>query len=120
MPTGRLRFDGLPSQDRNYAVWTHLSPLIAFFVIGPFALIAPLVLWLTRREHSSFLDDHGREVVNFSITGAIVTLLAVIPIIGWIGAPIWFIVAFINVVRGSIAAGEGECFRYPMTIRFLQ
>jgi len=57
--------------------------------------------------------------VNMSITGAIVTMLAWVPVIGWFGAPIWLIVAVISVIRGCVAASNGEYFRYPLTIRFV-
>ena len=120
-PSGRLRFEGLPSADRTVAMWTHLAPLIAFPFIYVLAPIAPLVLWLSRKDVSSFVDDHGREVLNMSITGLIVLLVGgLIPIIGWCAVVIWYIVAFINIIRGSVAASGGEYFRYPMTLRFLQ
>ncbi|MCP3903994.1 MAG: DUF4870 domain-containing protein [Planctomycetes bacterium] len=115
----RLRQDGLPTHERHYAMWMHLSPLVAFLVLGPLALAAPLVMWLMRKDTSPFADDHGKEVVNLSITGAIVTFLAWIPVIGWFGAPIWMIVAIISIIRGSMAATNGEYFRYPLTCRFI-
>ena len=79
---GRLRHTELASGDRNYAVWTHLSPLLAFLVIGPFAGVLPLILWLARRDKSPFNDDHGREVVNMSITGAFLFVIGMITGIG--------------------------------------
>ena len=100
-------------------MWMHLSPLLTVVVLGPLAIVAPLVMWLIRKDTSPFSDDHGKEVVNMSITGAIVTMLAWVPVIGWFGAPIWMIVAIISVIRGSVAASNGEYFRYPLTIRFV-
>ena len=102
-------------------MWTHLSPLLAFMVIGPLAGLAPLIIWLIRRDTSPFVDDHGREVVNMSITGTalfiagIVTAGILVPV--WL---VWAIVTLIAVIRGAIAANNGEFFRYPMTIRFLK
>ena len=99
-------------------MWMHISVLLAFLVIGPLAGIAPLVLWLARRDTSPFADDHGREVVNMSITGVMLLILAAIT--GGILAPLWLIwaiVTLIGVVRGANAAHAGEFFRYPMTVR---
>ena len=118
--TGRLQDQRLASADRNFAMWMHVSVLLALLVVGPLAGLAPLILWLIRRESSLFLDDHGREVVNMSITGVIVLGVGMVTGIGMVAVPIWMVVALIGVIRGAVAATNGEYFRYPMTIRFLR
>ena len=117
--TTRLRDTTLAGADRNFAMWIHLSPLLALIVVGPFAAVAPLVLWLVRKDTSPFADDHGREVLNMSITGAILFVIGAITGIGVIVWLIWAIIALIGIVRGAVAATAGEYFRYPMTVRFL-
>ncbi|MHC4989418.1 MAG: DUF4870 domain-containing protein [Planctomycetota bacterium] len=111
---GRLRDPGVTETERQFSIAMHLTPFAAM-VFGP-ALFTPLVLWLIRRDKSSFNDDHGREVVNFGISYLLLTLLfswtVIVPII-------LFFVAIVNLVRGAVAASNGEFFRYPMTIRFL-
>lgn len=121
---GRLRVEGLSDVDRNYAVLIHLSPLAA--IIFPIAIVAPLVLWLVRKDHLAFIDDHGKEVVNFLISFVVlhvILALACLTIIGiplaLVGIPALWIAWIIGMIRGAIAAGKGEYFRYPMTIRFL-
>lgn len=96
----------------------HLSPL-AFVWIGPFALAIPLVLWLVRKDESAFADDHGRETVNFLISFVLLHLVLAITIIGLLAIPVLWIVWIVGMVRGAVAAGRAEYFRYPMTIRFL-
>ena len=118
--TGRLQDQRLASADRNFAMWMHVSVLLALLVVGPLAGLAPLRPGLIRRESSLFLDDHGREVVNMSITGVIVLGVGMVTGIGMVAVPIWMVVALIGVIRGAVAATNGEYFRYPMTIRFLR
>ena len=112
--TERLRQGALNDTDRNFAIAIHLSPLLAAIV--PLAIFMPLILWLVRKDKSAFVDDHGRELVNFGISYFIFTLLLfwtiLIPIALWI-------VAIVNLIRGAVAASNGEFFRYPLTIRFL-
>lgn len=108
---GRLRVQGLSETDRNFAVAMHLSPY-GFFIIGPLVFLAPLVLWLVRKEHSAFNDDHGREIVNYMISSIILSCTIIL-------IPVILVVAAVNFVRAAIAAGRGEFFRYPMTFRFL-
>lgn len=117
--SGRLRELDLGETDRNIAAAIHLSPL-ASLMLGPVALIAPLVLWLVRRERSPFNDDQGREVMNVILTGFLLSIvLLFIPILGWLALIIWYVAIGIAMIRGGVAASRGEFFRYPMTIRFL-
>lgn len=116
---GRLREEGLAQSDRQYAMWIHLVPALAFLVVGPLAVFAALILWLSRRDRSPYVDDHGQEVLNMAITGAMVSFLWLIPFLGWIAAATWYVVALIGVIRGAVAASGGEYFRYPMIFRFL-
>ena len=118
-PAGRLREAGLSDTDRNMAVATHLSPFLGFLVFGPLALAIPLMLWLIRKSESEFMDDHGREVINFCISFVLLHVVLVMTVVGVIGIPVLWIVGIVNVIRGSMAAGNSEYFRYPMTIRFL-
>lgn len=115
---GRLREESLGDGDRHLTVLMHLSPL-AFVWIGPFALAIPLVMWLIRKDESVFADDHGRETVNFCISFVIMHFLLGITIIGIVLIPALWVVAVVNIIRGSVAASRSEYFRYPMTIRFL-
>ena len=116
----RLRDESTNESDRNYAVGMHISPLILTVIgAGPLALLAPLVLWLVRKNLSPFDDDHGREVINFGISFLLWHIVLAITVIGLVLWPVIWIVAIVNNIRGAIAAGRGEYFRYPMTIRFL-
>jgi uncharacterized protein len=117
--TGRLQDRGLAATDRNWSMWMHLSVLLGAMIVGPFAVAAPLIMWLSRRDTSAFIDDHGREVINMAITGVILLALGMVTGIGMVAWLAWAVVAFISVIRGTVAASSGEYFRYPMTIRFL-
>ncbi len=117
VPTQRLRQDDVTNTERNCSVAMHLSPLVAF-VFGP-AVLAPLVLWLVRKDESAFNDDHGREMINSLLSFFLYHVVAAITIIGLLALPVLYVVGIVNVIRGAIAASRGEYFRYPMTIRFL-
>ena len=119
--TGRLQDRGLDTSECHWSMWMHLSVLLAVLVMitAPFAILAPLAMWLSRRNASAFNDDHGREVLNMSITGGCLLALAMLTGIGFLAWIPWAIVAFIGIIRGAVAASNGEYFRYPMTIRFI-
>jgi uncharacterized Tic20 family protein len=76
-------------------------------------------MWLIRRNGSVFVDDHGREATNFSISFLLYHILLGITIIGIFAFPILWIIMLINQIRAATAASNSEFFRYPLTIRFL-
>ena len=103
--------------DRHFGIAIHLSPLVAF-LFGP-AILAPLVLWLIRKDQSPFVDDHGREMLNALLSFVVYHIVAVLTVIGIIALPVLYIVGVVNLVRGAVSASRGAFFRYPLTIRFL-
>lgn len=134
--SGRLR-DAVADEDqRNYAVFTHLTVLV-HMILPVVAVIIPIVMWLTRRESSRFIDDHGREAVNFHISLILWSVLmgiasvTVIPILGiltlGIALALWAPAALLpsalgvwGMIRAIQAAVRGEYVRYPMTWRFIK
>lgn len=121
---GRLRIEGVSDNDRHLCVLMHLSPFSLFFF--PILMATPLVAWLVRKDQSPFVDDHGKEILNFLI--GLVLLLAIMAIscllvigipVALVGVPAVLICGVVNLIRGAVAAGRGELFRYPMTIRLL-
>jgi uncharacterized Tic20 family protein len=117
LPTGRIRDTNASSSDTTYASFLHLS-ILTSFVVGPFAVILPVVLWLCRKNDSPFIDDHGREMLNFMISYVIWQVVLTVLVITIPLLLVLWIVGFIAVIRGGVAAGRGEYFRYPVTFRF--
>src|SRR5262245_17610858 len=67
----------IPSTDaeRKYAMWIHIGAILAALVaavstgVGSWICpLAVLVMWWARRDRSAFIDDHGRECLNFQIS----------------------------------------------------
>ena len=120
----------LPDREvRKWAMLTHLGGL-ASLALFPFAgVVIPLIVWLAKRDNDPYIDEQGRESVNFQISMflywivmcAAVLLLKVI-LIGHllIWLPILITIAQAGgCVVGAIRAYDGERFRYPLILRFL-
>ena len=99
---------GPSKDDMQMAMFCHLGALFG-------GIILPLVLWLTQREKSSFIDDQGKEVINFQITIILFCLITCC-----FGAIIASPLAFVFHIIGGMAASRGEKYRYPMSIRFIK
>ena len=58
----------MKNNDQNTnAFLIHISAFAGYlFPLG--SIIAPLILWQTLKERSGFLDEHGKEAVNFNIS----------------------------------------------------
>src|SRR5262245_35845664 len=119
---GRLVDPQAQEWERMYSTFTHLSLLTVHLLVP---VIPALIMWLLKREKSPFVDDHGREAVNFQISLCLYAVI-IIPIVGLLtcGAG-WFLylplylLGLVGMIMGAIAANKGEYFRYPATIRFL-
>jgi hypothetical protein len=111
----------VPQADRQYAMLVHLSGFLSYLV-GPLALIVTLALWLARKEDSPFINDHGREAMNYSISmwlyAAIASMLTLI-LIGCFILPVLIVFDIIIVIIAAVTANGGRYYRYPITIRFI-
>ena len=105
--------------EKNWAVLSHLSAFVMF--LGIPALVGPLVIWLLKRD-LPYVDDQGKEALNFNISFliyGIVSAFLVILLIGLVLLPIVFVTWFVLVIVASVKAAAGEHYRYPLTMRFV-
>lgn len=118
---GRYVVEGVSHDERTYTTLLHLS-LLAHSVIPVIAFAIPLVMWLAKKEESAYIDDHGREAVNFQISLGVYNIIFSILIFMIVGIPLLIalqIFSIVVMIIAAMAANRGELYRYPMTIRFL-
>ncbi|MEN8236267.1 MAG: DUF4870 domain-containing protein [Pseudomonadota bacterium] len=110
------------SQEQTWAMLTHLSAFAEF--LFPFGnIIAPLILWLIKRDEFPIVDEHGKEALNFQISVTIYFIVSLVLIILIIGIPMLLAVAifqFVCIVVAAIKASEGKVYHYPLSIRFIK
>ena len=56
------------SDDKLWALLAHLS----YFVLGVFG---PLIIWLVKKDESTFVEDQAKEALNFQLSVLIATLV---------------------------------------------
>ncbi len=114
-------------EERRWAMFSHLAALVGLVmpVIG--CIVGPLVVWQIKKEEFPFVDEQGKEAVNFQI---LMSLYLLISAIIWIPLSFVCIGVFIPVaisivdlvflLIAAVKANNGEHYRYPLTIRFIK
>jgi uncharacterized Tic20 family protein len=107
--------------ERMWAMFCHLSALAGY--VFPFGnIIAPLIIWVLKKDEFPLVNDQGKEAINFQISMTIYIIAAIILIILVIGIPLLILLGLFDllmIIIASIKANEGTEYRYPLTIRFL-
>jgi len=103
------------------------------YILGIFTwLIGPLIIWLVKKDSSKFVDDQGKEVINWGITITIawVALIVVgmilshIPFLGFLVMLLLrlalFVCALIFNIIGAMQVSKGIAYRYPFALRLIK
>jgi len=112
----------LPSDDKTFAMVSHLAPL-ATGVVAVGHIILPLLILLLKGKESKFVEAHARESLNFQISVTIywiVTIVLMFVLIGFLLAIILVILQIVFMIKAMLRAGNGEEYRYPLCIRFVK
>jgi uncharacterized Tic20 family protein len=110
---------------RMWAMFCHLAGLAGFVVpVIVSGIIAPLIVWQIKKDDYPFVDEQGKEAVNFQISMAIYAFVSFLLIFVFcIGAFLLVVVEIVDLVFlliAAVKANNGEHYRYPLTIRFIR
>ena len=123
-PAGAPLSGAPPTQDeRTWGMIAHLSAFAVFvFPLGG-NILAPLVIWLTRRDTSAYVAMEAREALNFNISVALGWIVCGSLVFALVGIPLgaalflyWLVMAVIAAVKAS----EGVGYRYPISLRLVK
>ncbi|MCJ7730588.1 MAG: DUF4870 domain-containing protein [Sedimentisphaerales bacterium] len=104
---------------KDARMWAMLCHLLGLFT----CFIGPLIIWLIKKDEDPFVDDQGKEALNFQITVAIAGIVSAVLTIVCIGAFLGVAVSIADLIFAIIAsvkANSGEAYRYPVCIRFIK
>ncbi len=117
------------NDEKTWGMLAHLSALAGFII--PFGnIIGPLVIWLIKKNEMPFVDDQGKESLNFQITASIilfvasiVTFILTFVLIGLLLIPVLILAALavlVFTIIGAVKANGGEAYRYPFSIKLIK
>ena len=120
---------GIPVQQRQWAMFAHLSALTGLFTGGLGCFLGPLIIWLVQKDTMPFVGDQAKEALNFNITVGIVTLglvvVGTVLLVVLIGFLFYFAAFAVGIywlvmtIIATIKSNEGVAYRYPMTLRLV-
>ena len=105
--------------ERTMGMLCHLTALVGF--------LGPLIVWLLKKEESEFVNDQGKESLNFQLSiliYAIASLILMVPLtlilIGPLLPPAVGIFDVVMIIIAAVQANNGTRYRYPLCIRFIK
>jgi len=108
-----------PAQQSDETVWALLAHL-SYFVL---ALIGPLIIMLVAGKDRPYAREHAVEALNFHITvfiGVIISIVLIIVLVGIFTLIAIAIAGAVFAIMAAIKAGQGDGYRYPLTIRLVK
>lgn len=110
------------SDEKMWGMLTHLLALSVFVGIPLGNVVGPLIIYLIKKDEYPFVAEQGKEVLNFQITWSIIFIVSAVLII--VGIGIIMLIGFgiawlVLVILGSVAANNGESYKYPLSIEFI-
>ena len=110
------------AESRKWGMLCHLSALSGFIIpLGN--LIVPLIIWQLKKEGSPFIDEQGKESVNFQLSLLIWVIVGVILCFVFVGVFLLMamgVASVIFIIIAGIKANEGQSYQYPMNLRFIK
>jgi uncharacterized protein len=112
-------------QNKDARTWGMLCHLAAFsgFVIPFGMIIGPLVVWLIKKSEYTFVDEQGKEALNFAITVVLALIASVVlmfVLIGFLLLPLVAIAWIVLTIIATVKASNGEHYRYPFALRLVK
>lgn len=104
------------NDDRNLAMLAHLLGIVSGFV-------GALIIWLIKKDQSGFIDEQGKEALNFQITVMIAFVgswILMFVLIGMLLMPLLLIANLVFCILAAVAVSRGEHYKYPFAIRLLK
>ena len=107
---------------RKWASLCHIVALSGLIGNGVGFVLGPLVVWLIKKDEYSFVEEQGKEAINFQITmiiAAVVSGILTIVVVGFFLLVAVGIAMIAFPIVAAVKTSKGEPYKYPFTIRFI-
>jgi len=108
---------------RQWAMLAHLASLAGYTGIPLANILGPLIVWMVKKDQFAFVDDQGKEAINFQISMTIYLIIGAITFcigIGLIVVPVLAILDLVFTIIAAVQVNTGKAYRYPLTMRLIK
>jgi uncharacterized Tic20 family protein len=110
------------TQAQTWGMFCHLSALSMLMGVPFGNILGPLVIWLMKKNEMPFVDEQGKESINFQLSMILYGVIAGIFCFFLIGFVLLFgllVAEVVLVIQASIKASNGEKYQYPFSIHWI-
>lgn len=113
----------VPKDAKTFGMLCHLGALAGYLIpLGN--ILGPFIFWQIKKNEFPFVDDQGKEAINFQITVFIAAMVC-IPLIFLFGIGMLLLLAvgiadLVFLIIGALKANEGIAYRYPFALRLIK
>ncbi len=117
--------EGNPPPNKDACTWAmlcHIAGLAWLIIPAIGGVIGALIVWQIKKDMDPFVDRSGKEALNFQISMLIYAIVAALLIMARVGSfllPLVLIADVVFAIIAAVKAANGQAYRYPVTIRFI-
>ncbi len=103
---------------KQWGMFVHLAAFAGYVSLVGWVL-GPLIVWLIKKDQHRFVDDQGKEALNFQVNMLVYMGVAFVLSFLVIGIPLLFLLGIANIVLTVVAtvqASKGRYYRYPLVL----
>lgn len=107
--------DNITANDKNIAVLAHIGGVF-------FGFIPALIVWLLKKDDSTYIGEQAREALNFQITMMIAYMAAGVLawiLVGLLFFPVLWLANLVLCIVAAVSASKGENYQYPFALRLI-
>lgn len=85
--------------------------------------IGPLIIWLIKKDESEFINQQGKNYLNYAISYSvylIISYILTLVLIGFIPLVVLSIAGFVYTIIGIVTVNKGEDFVVPLTFELIK
>ena len=103
-----------PTEDeRTMAMLVHVLSIFFWIIPG-------LVIYLLKKDESSFVAAHAKEAMNFQLTLTILYIVLFLSLIGIIFLWVPYFIQLVLCIVATMKASDLKLYRYPFTLRLIK
>lgn len=108
-----------PNVTQNEKTMAMLMWILTFFT----GFVGPLIVWLIKKDESAYLNQQGKNYLNYMISYSLYGIGALILTMVFIGYLLLFVLSIVCIVYSILAiisVNKGEDYVVPFTIEIIK